>query len=98
MAKQMIEVRPGQAAIPGHVIEVNSFGRAFAYMTQRPADAIIAGSAHFVQPRGAVAPVRKPVSDVETKIENQLLKLVMPVCKDPPSAAPRRRGADRSRG
>ena len=76
--KQMIEVRPGQAAAPGRFIEIDSFGRRFAHMPQRPADAIIAESARLVQPRSAVAPVRKSVSDVETKIENQLLKFVMP--------------------
>ena len=40
MAKQMIEVRPGQAAIPGHVIEIDSFGRPFAHPPQRPADTV----------------------------------------------------------
>jgi hypothetical protein len=89
----MIEMRPGQAAAPGRFIEIDGFGRRFAHMPQRPADAIIAGSARLVQPRGAVAPVRKPVSkDRESIVEARHAGL-----RDTPSAAPHPRGADRSR-
>ena len=53
IAKQMIEVRPGQAAAPGRFIEIDSFGRRFAHPPQRQANAIIAG------PRGLCRPAAR---------------------------------------